>query len=376
MNKPIEISEEDGKVLFGGDTEQVAEIVDEVVKAEVTDENTDTKKEEEGEVVEEVIETIETTEDFVTTVVSNKEEIQEAKDITEEKQPEAKLTVKPKATIKFKDEYHAALNKYISETEEYDIDAFNRMYKGLPSGISDMEVIRAKFYNDPSNEGISQKALSRMFQLELAKYDGLDSDDPEEKELAEGLLKRDANNYLKQFNSERKSFVEKYKSDLEQEIEVEGDFEQPGVVEGKSPEVLRAEREAMQKHYQDLIKPIIGDGFLTLKDKEGEIKIPVSNPEKIIEAAIDPMGFIRSLIVGEDGSVNIERFVEVVAFATDKNQYNSSLISYSKGLGTKGVVETIKNTTPIGQPKQTGLIDENSPDFLEKMFKGAQIRQK
>lgn len=373
MSMPIEISEEDGKTLFGDSTEQVAEVIEEVTEAEVTDENTETTEE---VVTEEVTETVETTEDFVTTVVSNKEEVQETKDITEEKQPEAKPAVKPKATIKFKDEYHAALNKYISETEEYDIDAFNRMYKGLPSGISDMEVIRAKFYNDPSNEGISQKALSRMFQLELAKYDGLDSDDPEEKELAEGLLKRDANNYLKQFNTERKSFIERYKSDLEQEIEVEGNFEQPEAVEEKSPEVLQAEREAMEKHYQDLIKPIIGDGFLTLKDKEGEIKIPISNPEKIIEAAIDPMSFIRSLIVGEDGSVNVEKFVEVVAFATNKNQYNSSLISYSKGLGTKGVVETIKNTTPIGQPKQTGLIDENSPGFLESMFKNAQIKNR
>lgn len=363
MAEKIEISEEHGKLLFGDTVEQTTETVDEIT--ETVEEETQ-EQEESTEVVESE------EEEFVTSVVTKKDIVEEQEEIVEEKkQPEATTKTKPKAKVTYRDEYHAALNKYISENETYSVEEFNRKYNGLPSGISDLEIVKAKFFSDPANDGIPQRTLAKMFDIELEKYQGLDSDDPDERQIAEGRLKREANMYLMQLESEKVAFREAYKADTEQEIEFDGEFDQPEVVQEKTEAELQAEREALSKHYKSLIDPIIGDGFLTLKDKEGEVKIPISNPDSIIEAAIDPVKFLQSLILDKDGNVSLERFVEVVAFANDKNLYNSTLIKYSKGLGTKNIVAEIKNTAPIVGNKPNGQIDENSSNFLEQLLKGS-----
>jgi hypothetical protein len=356
----IKVSDEAGEVLFGDIATEVVEQTEtpapEVTPDPIIEETQEVEKVEEvAEVEQPVIESV-VEEQELTPVV------QETEALIQEPVKKVKKQV-------FKDEYHAAINKFIEENGTGELDRFVKIYNSKFDNLTPEEMIRQSILNNPDNAGISQKLANRLLEKEIAKYN-LDSDDEDEVSIGKEELERDARAIKRTLEAQRDEYRSKYKAELEVEVD-----ETPTVTNAEPTQAeidaQIAEREAKTQAYLEMFTPFVKDGKMKLQDKDGFISVPVKDVKAIAEAAVDPVAFLTKILVGPDGKPNLGSFAELVAFATNRSQFKSALISYGNTRGVGNVVSELKNEVPLGKPRQVvepkGPIDPNNlpNDFFE-----------
>ena len=356
----IKVSEEVGEALFG----DMAPPVEEQVTSTEPEPTTDPiiEETEEVEQIEEVVEVEQP-------VIESDIEEQELAPVVQEAEAPIQEPVKKVKKQIFKDEYHAAINKFIEENGTGELDRFVKIYNSKFDNLAPEEMIRQSILNNPDNAGISQKLANRLLEEEIAKYN-LDSDDEDEVSIGKEKLERDARAIKRTLEAQRDEYRSKYKAELEVEVD-----ETPNVTNAEPTQAeidaQIAEREAKTQAYLEMFAPFVKDGKMKLQDKDGFISVPAKDVKVIAEAAVDPVAFLTKILVGPDGKPNLGSFAELVVFATNRNQFKSALISYGNTRGVGNVVSELKNEVPLGKPRQVvepkGPIDPNNlpNDFFE-----------
>jgi hypothetical protein len=358
---------------FGSALAGLRDFEEEVAVEEVVDE---------VEVAEDVIEEQAVEEEVVAETESEEEAAEEDEPIVEsviipqevaieEEKPEA--PAKTKLVKKYKDEYSAALNKYINETDDYDVATFNKLYNADFKNSSPEELIGAEIRMNEGYADFTKGEIEELIEIELEKYN-LNSDYEDEVRRGKLQLKRDASLAKSRLETASNSFREKYKADLEEEVTYQD--EEPV---RQTPEQIQAERDAKTAQYSKVFDPYIQNGVMKIQDKDGVINVPVKNKAAIIDAAVDTMGFMQRVAVNADGTPNLAKFARLVAFAEDMASYDSTLIKYGRTLGVEKASSIVSNDKPLSGRKSkdtsNSTPDEDPEGFMQAMAKAAGGRQ-
>ena len=174
MLEPITLTEEEGNLLFGS-AEATTEDIDKQAESTNTEGVTNTESSEESledvgnsptnETVDEgqLAEVISTEVEKATPVKSVIKEEAPIKEPVKEVVKESPVTI-----IKYKSEYHAAVNNYFETTENPNLAEFERIYNLDIDGLKDPEaIIRTELALGPDNARLSQKAFEREVQNKL-----------------------------------------------------------------------------------------------------------------------------------------------------------------------------------------------------------------
>ena len=128
------------------------------------------------------------------------------------------------------------------------------------------------------------------------------------------------------------------------------------------------------------IEQFVKDGFLKLKDKDGEINIPVENTREIAEAIIDPVSWLNAKFVNQKGEIDYASFARAVAFVSNPDKFSSTMIKYAKGLGKEAVVAELKNSAPIVSKKnadqKSSNPDDNPEGFMDAFEKSLKAQRR
>ena len=327
------------------ETEEVTEEVNEETQEEVTEDATDSSEEdetakEESEGVEEVKETT--------------NEVVEQTEVTQEPNALFDVGAETEGVIKdidqlkevsrvLRDPFFKKMYDYYKETG--DVKPFLQANSIDYSKMSDVEILRLKHQEDYKGYELEQDVINHLFEEEvLSKFEGRDDDGLEAK-VARARLKKEA-------NQARKAF-----------IDTQNEFMAP-VREGQ-PKVDEAElvkqRNEQRRFASDQLKSVIKDNKLSVEVADGvdALKLDV-DPSKIIEAAINPMGWISTSVV-KDGQTDWDKLSQLVAFSNNPQGFKENLYKHGNNLGQKKFVEkNLKN-----KPKATGRKPTNGTAGLD-----------
>ena len=280
---------------------------------------------------------------------------------------------KTRLVKKYKDEYSAALNKYINDTDDYDVAIFNKLYNADFKNSSPEELIGAEIRMNEGYADFTKGEIEELIEIELEKYN-LNSDYEDEVRRGKLQLKRDASLAKSRLETASNSFREKYKADLEEEVTYQDEESIK-----QTPEEIQAERDAKTAQYSKVFDPFIQNGIMKIQDKDGVINVPVKNKAAIIDAAVDTMGFMQRVAVNADGTPNLAKFARIVAFAEDMASYDSTLIKYGRTLGVEKASSIVSNDKPLAGRKSkdtsNSTPNEDPEAFFAAMAKAAGGRQ-
>jgi hypothetical protein len=222
--------------------------------------------------------------------------------------------------------------------------------------VSDLDIIKAEF--EKQNSDLSERARTRLFEKELERYN-LDSYDEDDAEVGKALLMRDANKLRTKLKEEQQQFI--------QTIQPAGQEQ----VQQVSPEEIEAQQAETRNAIQSGVGSVIKDNLIKLEANGEGINYQVADANKVVDYAIDSSKFLSTF--AKDGSVDWNKWTQVVAFSENPTQFISELIKHGKSLGRKAMEAELKNVTP---PTNSKDVIENSDysnpfdnpvDFLKGM---------
>ena len=149
-------------------------------------------------------------------------------------------------------------------------------------------------------------------------------------ELGKELLAADASKLRDKYVDEQKNFTQPVKDQTE-ETETENQEEQ------------RAKwTETVSSH--EITKDVMENKRILVSYGDDKFSYEVENPESLQEMTIDNNKFF-ALFQDEKGTVDFDKWYRVLAYASDPEVYDSSLISHGQELGQEKVVSDLKNPT-------------------------------
>ncbi len=208
--------------------------------------------------------------------------------------------------------------------------------------VSDLDLVKAQFEKD--NADLSERARTRLFEKELEKYN-LDSYDEDDVEVGKALLMRDANKLRTRLKEEQQQFIQNIQPAAQEQVQQ------------VSPEEIELQQAETRKAIQSGISGVIKDNLIKLEANGEGINYQVADANKVVDYAIDSSKFLSTF--AKDGSVDWNKWTQVVAFAENPTQFISELIKHGKSLGRKAMEAELKNVTP---PTNSKEVIENS-DF-------------
>ena len=263
-------------------------------------------------------------------------------------EPEKETAVPTKVkTRAFKDSFQASLNKYYNNTEKPDVVAFTQAYYANYDNLTPVEIIRQDIVNDPLNKGLRASLIDKLLNDRLSKFEYL-SDDDEEIEFKDHLLKREAEIVKGRMVQYGKDFVAQFQSD---DLEIELDAPVSQKEQEPTPEELQVEREALVAKYSPEVSKFVRNGVIQVQDKDGIVNIPAVSNEDYVEAFINPIGFLQSIALNSDGTPNMGKWIQFVTAAKNLSIYNSTMIKHGIALGQSKLASKIKNEAPLAQAR-------------------------
>ena len=328
-------------VSEGEGVDDVVENNDPQNDEEITDENAGTE-----EVDEEVyVKTDGSNEDVADPVIE---------DQAEETNPEP-------TEYKFKDDF---IKKAVDYYEKYGtLQPFLEATQIDYDTVDDSQLLRMKF--DKENSDLPAKTRERLFQKELEKYN-LDSYEEDDIELGQALLKRDANKLRQTLKEEQTQFL--------QSIEPAAQEQQSTV----SQEQLRAQQEQNRQLAQSGVESVLKNSYIKVGANGEGINFQVADTNKVVDFALDSTQFL-STFAKQDGSIDWDKWVKVVAFTENPDLFVGELIKHGKSLGRKAMEAELKNFKPENKSKVVVQGDEGSDNpFDDKLgfLKGMKVTRK
>ena len=232
------------------------------------------------------------------------------------------------SSAEFKDDFIKNAVEYYNETGNLTpyLEATSVNY----SEMSDEKVMRRDL--EQANPTLSKGAIERLYTREIVDKYSLDVDkfDEDEVELGKELLAADASKLRDKYVDEQKNFTQPVKDQTE-ETETENQEEQ------------RAKwTETVSSH--EITKDVMENKRILVSYGDDKFSYEVENPESLQEMTIDNNKFF-DLFKDDKGDVNFDKWYRVLAYASDPEVYDSSLISHGQELGQEKVVSDLKNPT-------------------------------
>tara|TARA_R110002050_G_scaffold193543_2_gene328567 strand:+ start:6459 stop:7610 length:1152 start_codon:yes stop_codon:yes gene_type:complete len=208
--------------------------------------------------------------------------------------------------------------------------------------MSDEKVMRRNLVNE--HPTLSDKAIERLYQRDIVQKYSLDEDkyDEDEVELGKELLQADASKLRKTFVDEQKEFTAPQKTE-------ESKVDQEEIVSKWTETVSTSESTKSILENKSILVDYNGDKF----------SYEVEDPKKLEEMTVDNNKFF-DLFKDDKGSVDFDKWYRVLAYATDPDVYDSSLISHGQELGQEKVVSDLKNPSKPTKA-QSDYKQPNSP---------------
>ena len=196
--------------------------------------------------------------------------------------------------------------------------------------MSDEKIMRREL--EQANPTLSAKAIERLYTRDIVNKYSLDEDkyDMEEVELGKELLKADATKLRDKFVDEQKNFTE------------------PEIKETEDNETVdnteQMEKWAESVNSNDFTKDVLENKRILIGYNDEKFSYEVENPEELQAMTVDNNKFF-ALFKDDQGQVDFDKWYRVLAYASDPEVYDSSLIAHGQELGQEKVVSDLKNPT-------------------------------
>ena len=232
------------------------------------------------------------------------------------------------SSTQFKDDFIKSAVEYYNQTGNLTpyLEATSVNY----SEMSDEAVMRRDL--EQANPTLSKGAIERLYTREIVDKYSLDEDkfDEDEVELGKELLAADATKLRDKYVDEQKNFTQPIKEQTEE-------------TETVNQEEQRAKwTETVSSH--EITKDVMENKRILVSYGDDKFSYEVENPESLQEMTIDNNKFF-ALFQDEKGTVDFDKWYRVLAYASDPEVYDSSLISHGQELGQEKVVSDLKNPT-------------------------------
>jgi hypothetical protein len=193
--------------------------------------------------------------------------------------------------------------------------------------MSDEQVMRRNLIK--SNPTLSERNIERLFQRDVIDKYTLDEDkfDEDEVELGKELLKAEAQKLRKDFVDEQNKFT------------------QPPKTEGQETEsqdkIIEQWTETVSNHA--VTKNMLENKSISVEYGGSKFTYEVENPQDLQDMTVDNNKFF-SLFKDENENIDFEKWYKVLAYATNPDVYDSSLIAHGQEMGQEKLVSNMKNT--------------------------------
>lgn len=228
----------------------------------------------------------------------------------------------------------------------------------------DVEVLRSKFERE--NSDLDPKIREKIWKRELADKYKMKSDltqeemESEDYEIAQGLLKRDANKARGEFKETQKKFTV---AERKQEEKPQQQFDR----DTYKRQVL-AEKDVDSFMKSKLLK-------LGIKNESGQsFGFEPSKPDQIIEMMTDDREFLKTFYDFNSKKVDRIKQAKIYAYASNPDEFEQQLVDFGKTLGLEDRLKELKNTDDR-LTRQTLEAQSNKGTFA-KNFLAAALKQK
>jgi len=212
--------------------------------------------------------------------------------------------------------------------------------------MSDQQVMRRNLKQD--NPTLSDKAIERLYQRDIINKYSLDEDkyDEDEVELGKELLKADADKLRSSFVDEQKKFTSPPKTE---ESQVDQDE-----INSKWIETVNTNPST---------KNILENKSILVNYNGEKFSYEINDPKQLEEMTVDNNKFFN-LFKDQEGNINFDKWYRVLAYASDPDVYDSSLISHGQEIGQEKVVSDLKNPTKPTKAQQNYKASSNPLEGL------------
>ena len=231
------------------------------------------------------------------------------------------------SNAQFKDDYIKNAVEYYNKTGNLTpyLEATSVNY----SEMSDEAIMRRDL--EQANPTLSKGAIERLYTREIVNKYSLDEDrfDEDEVELGKELLAADASKLRDKYVDEQKNFTQPVNETEDTETV-------------NQEEQLSKWTDTVSSH--ETTKDVMDNKRILISYGDDKFSYEVENPESLQEMTIDNNKFF-DLFKNDKGDVDFDKWYRVLAYATDPEVYDSSLISHGQELGQEKVVADLKNPT-------------------------------
>jgi len=231
------------------------------------------------------------------------------------------------SNAQFKDDYIKNAVEYYNKTGNLTpyLEATSVNY----SEMSDEAVMRRDL--EQANPTLSKGAIERLYTRDIVNKYSLDEDrfDEDEVELGKELLAADASKLRDKYVDEQKNFTQPVKETEDTETV-------------NQEEQLSKWTDTVSSH--ETTKDVMENKRILISYGDDKFSYEVESPESLQEMTIDNSKFF-DLFKNDKGDVDFDKWYRVLAYATDPEVYDSSLISHGQELGQEKVVADLKNPT-------------------------------
>jgi hypothetical protein len=228
----------------------------------------------------------------------------------------------------FKDDYIKNAVEYYNKTGSLTpyLEATSVNY----GEMSDEQIMRREL--EQANPTLSAKAIERLYNRDIVNKYSLDEDkyDQEEVELGKELLQADATKLRNKFVDEQKNFTQPEQKETEDTETVD------------NTEQLEKWTETVST--SDYTKDVMDNKRILINYNDEKFSYEVENPDELKAMTVDNNKFF-ALFKDDKGQVDFDKWYRVLAYASDPEVYDSSLIAHGQEIGQEKVVKDLKNPT-------------------------------
>lgn len=254
------------------------------------------------------------------------------------------------------EEVNEVLNKPAPETPKYDeflqkvidkyqadgnLEDFFKAYSVDYDKLSDEEIIKRDFF--AKNSDLSQKAVNKLWEKELAKYKlDPDENDEDEIEIATAMMKREATKLRESGKEYQKQYIQPQKTAQKASVE-------------DLVKTVHAMPEAQGIKARKSISFNIGDSVINYGIEDVDDALTLMADEEKFGA-----------LFLENGRPNVEKWVRMVEFAKNEDRIIKTAYDQGKAAGMKELEKEIKNPSLPSTPRpEKGF---SSGDFKDRFF--------
>jgi hypothetical protein len=245
-----------------------------------------------------------------------------------------------------------------------------KAYDTREDEMSDLELARYAFENDPANEGMDREDLDLLWNKEVESRYNSKSEDEEEKKLGSIKLKQDGARAKADIRKAKSSFkIAAPKTEVASEL-VQAELEKAKTEQTKAQaESLKQWNDEVDNH--EVTKTLREKGQVIIEVDGKKIGFKPANVDQLVDVNKDLNKFI-SLATDKDGHMKLDVFNETMAFATNKEKFKSDLVKYGRMLERKATLAKSKNIDP-SKKKDTSQDHDNKEGASATMasLKGA-----